>query len=149
MAKSRSKRLEVVLNLNQQDLDKISEQLAKQQENLQQEQLKLGQLKDYRDDYMNSVRALKHTNVQQIQSQRGFIQRMQMACDQQQAMVAKVNEHCEAIMQLWQQQSQKLKKLEELIERYQQEEQLMIDKQEQKLIDELSTQKASRRMSSV
>ncbi len=148
MAVLRSKRLGVVLNLNRQELDKISEQLAKQQESLQQEQGKLEQLKNYRDDYMESVRALKHTNVQQIQSQRSFIERMQLACEQQQNMVAKVNEHCEAIMLLWQQQSQKLKKMEELVERYQREEQALVDKQEQKLIDDLSTQKASRRMSS-
>ncbi|GAA6153285.1 flagellar export protein FliJ [Pseudoteredinibacter isoporae] len=147
MTNSRSKRLELVRNLNQQDLDNISEQLAKQRETLQGEQEKLQQLQGYRDDYMDSVRNLKHTNVQQMQSQRSFIQRMHMACEQQQAMVAKVNEHCEAIMHVWQQQSQKLKKLEELIERYQREEQAFADQQEQKLIDELSTQKASRRTS--
>lgn len=149
MAVARSKRLVVVLNLQQQELDKISQQLSQQQDQLQQEQAKLTELECYRNDYMDSIRALKQADVQQIQRQRNFILRMQMACEQQGAMVNKVEEHCQAIMNLWQQHSQKLNKLEELIEGYKKEEQALVDKQEQKLVDELSTQKASRRMSTI
>ncbi|WP_299978179.1 flagellar export protein FliJ [uncultured Pseudoteredinibacter sp.] len=147
MAKLRSKRLAIVLSLNQKELDAISQQLSHHKEKLSEEQEKLSQLEGYRNDYLDSVRSLKQTDVQSMQRQRSFIQRMQQACDQQGAMVDKVNEHCEAIMDLWHQQSQKISKLEELIARYMKEEQAAVDKEEQKLIDELSTQKASRRMS--
>ncbi len=147
MTVARSKRLLVVLNLQQQELDKVSQQLSQHQDQLQQEQTKLTELESYRNDYLNSIRALKHADVQQIQRQRNFVLRMQMACDQQGAMVDKVDEHCQAIMNLWQQQSQKLGKLNELIERYKKEEQAVVDQQEQKLIDELSTQKAAKKVS--
>lgn len=147
MTVARSKRLLVVLNLQQQELDKVSQQLSQHQDQLQQEQTKLTELESYRNDYLNSIRALKHADVQQIQRQRNFVLRMQMACDQQGAMVDKVDEHCQAIMNLWQQQSQKLGKLNELIERYKKEEQAVVDQQEQKLIDELSTQKAAKNIS--
>ncbi|WP_299774342.1 flagellar export protein FliJ [uncultured Pseudoteredinibacter sp.] len=147
MAKLRSKRLAIVLSLNQKELDTIGQQLSQHQEKLAQEQDKLSQLESYRDEYLSSVRSLRQTDVQSMQRQRNFIQRMQLACDQQGAMVQKVNEHCEAIMELWHQQNQKISKLEDLIARYLKEEQALVDQQEQKLIDELSTQKASRRMS--
>lgn len=144
----RSKRMAVVVDISQRELNELAEHLGKQQSQLEQEHQKLQQLNEYNNEYVESLKAVRHTHVQAIQRQRSFIERMNLACKQQQGMIDQLQSHCDTTLERWNLQSQKTKKLEELVERYQHEEQQQQDKAEQNQIDDLVTQRISQRISS-
>lgn len=141
MSEKRSKRMAVVVDLTQRELDQIVQRLGQQQDQFAGEQEKLQQLESYTKEYIESINGIRTTSVDKIQSQRSFIGRMHLACKQQTEMVSKLQEGCDATLQQWQLQSQKLKKIQELVSSYQGEEEKSLDKAEQNMIDDLVTQR--------
>lgn len=141
MSEKRSKRMAVVVDLTQKELDQIVQRLGQQQDQFAGEQEKLQQLESYTKEYIESINGIRTTSVDKIQSQRSFIGRMHLACKQQTEMVSKLQEGCDATLQQWQLQSQKLKKIQELVSSYQEEEEKSLDKAEQNMIDDLVTQR--------
>ncbi|MCV6615216.1 MAG: flagellar export protein FliJ [Cellvibrionaceae bacterium] len=141
MAAKRAKRFAVVVELNQAELDQIAQQLAEQEQRLLQERAKYQQLEDYKNDYFASINAVASTNIQALQRQRSFVERMDVACRQQQGLIDELQTQRQSVVELWQQQQQKVEKLQELLQQYQQQEQREADIAEQKMIDDLVTQR--------
>jgi len=139
MALKRSKRLAPVLELADRELQQSASRLGALQQQLDGERQKLQQLEDYSQDTLNLIEANRHTNVDTLMRQRGFVERMGQACRQQSQAIAQIQKMADDALQQWQLKSQKLEKLGELVERYRQEEQQQVDKQEQAMLDDLSS----------
>lgn len=139
MALKRSKRLAPVLELADRELQQAASRLGALQQQLDGERQKLQQLQDYSQDTLDLIDGNRQTHVDTLMRQRGFVERMGQACRQQSQAIAQIQKMVDDALQHWQLKSQKLEKLRELVDRYHQEEQQQMDKQEQAMLDDLTS----------
>lgn len=137
----RSKRMETVRKLKYQEEQQQAKKFAQAQQALQQEQAQLDMLKKYQQDYFaglsSGVENTAIISASQLEKYQQFLSRLHKAIENQQQMVVIKKKSVEVARQEWAQANARLKALDNLIERLQQEEQRIADKQEQKLIDDL------------
>lgn len=145
MAESRAKRMQVVLTLAQKQEDEAANKLSQYREQLAQEQRQLVELRDYAAQYLHAQGALREGILaHELINYSSFIHRLNEACTEQEAKVARMTKLLESLQQQWRVKHQKRKSIEELIVRLQQEDDLIADKRLQKELDELSAQQLLR-----
>jgi flagellar FliJ protein len=74
----------------------------------------------------------------------GFVHRLGQLCKEQEVKLDRMQVIYKKLQEQWRISHQKRKSIEDLIERFKQEESLLLEKQLQKELDELSTQKFAR-----
>lgn len=149
MAESRAKRMQLVLGLAQKQEDEAANKLSQYREQLAQEQRQLVELREYAGQYLNAQGALRQgVLAHELINYSSFIHRLNEACTEQEAKVARMAKLLESLQQQWQIKHQKRKSIEELIVRLQQEDNLAADKRLQKELDELSAQQLLRQRDS-
>lgn len=145
MAESRAKRMQVVLSLAKKQEDEAANKLSQYRDQLAQEQRQLVDLRDYASQYLNAQGALRQgVLAHELINYSSFIHRLNQACKDQEAKVARMVKLMESLQQQWQVKYQKRKSIEDLIVRLQQEDELLADKRLQKELDELSAQQLLR-----
>ncbi len=145
MAESRAKRMQVVLTLAQKQEDEAANKVSQYREQLGQEQRQLAELRDYAAQYLNAQGALREGILaHELINYSSFIHRLNEACTEQEAKVARMTKLLESLQQQWRVKHQKRKSIEDLIVRLQQEDDLIADKRLQKELDELSAQQLLR-----
>lgn len=145
MAQTRSSRMQLVLELAQKEEENSAQNLSSCKAQLQVEQEQLKQLADYRNQYIGdySVQGVQR-NANQFINYSSFIQRIDQLNQEQLRKVERAERVVEQAKIVWQRLYQKRKSIAELIQRYQTEEQFLLDKKLQKEIDDLTTQRFSR-----
>ncbi|MFC3115374.1 flagellar export protein FliJ [Cellvibrio fontiphilus] len=145
MAESRAKRMQVVLTLAQKQEDEAANKLSQFREQLAQEQRQLVELRDYATQYLHAQGALREGILaHELINYSSFIHRLNEACTEQEAKVARMTKLLDSLQQQWRVKHQKRKSIEELIVRLQHEDELIADKRLQKELDELSAQQLLR-----
>jgi flagellar FliJ protein len=145
MAESRAKRMQLVLNLAQKQEDEAANKLSRYREQLAQEQRQLVELREYAGQYLNAQGALRQgVLAHELINYSSFIHRLNEACTEQEAKVARMTKLLDSLQQQWRIKHQKRKSIEELIVRLQHEDNLIADKRLQKELDELSAQQLLR-----
>ncbi len=146
MAESRAKRMQVVLSLAKKQEDEAASKLSQYRDQLAQEQRQLEELRDYAAQYLNEQGSLREGILaHELINYSSFINRLNQACSEQEAKVARMAKLMESLQQQWRMKYQKRKSIEELIVRLQMEDDLIADKRLQKELDELSAQQLLRR----
>ena len=139
MALKRSERFKPIHNLAQQSEDVAAQTLGKIQRELSNNHLKLSELIDYYQDYTTrfNQQAEKGMSIIQVQSYQKFISQLEIAIREQKKRITRITEACDSSRADWTVERQKTQVLEKVITRYQKQEQVTHNRQEQRRSDEL------------
>ena len=134
----RSKRLEVVLALEQRREQEALEIMVKAQEQCQSMQQRLDDLNQYQEDYRAQMRQSQHgvVAVSRLQGWQAFISQLDQVVAQQQSQVAQVNVKLDECRRNWQQAYERRRGMEKYIASCRDQEQRERDSREQKDQDE-------------
>lgn len=150
MAESRAQRMQVVATLAKKQEDDAANKLSQYRDQIALEQRQLADLRDYADQYLNAQGALRSgVLAHELINYSSFIGRLNEACKEQEAKVARMAKQLESLQQQWRLKHQKRKSIEDLIVRLQQEDSLLADKRLQKELDELSAQQLLRQKDTI
>lgn len=139
----RSKRLQVVLELAKRKEDEALKAMQSSQNNLNQQNEKLQELIRYQQEYQQALRDAFSTGATAANcaTYQHFLSQVGGAIEQQQLVVTLAEEQLNKARKHWQSLYEKQKGMGGLIDRFRDEEDLEIEKKEQKMIDELSQRK--------
>lgn len=150
MTVSRAKRMQVVLTLAVRQEDEAAKKLSQFREQLAQEQRQLVELRDYAAQYLQAQGALRHgVLAHELINYSSFINRLNEACREQEAKVARFLTIQENLLQQWRIKHQKRKSIEDLIGRLAREDNLVLEKRLQKELDELTSQQLQRQSDAI
>lgn len=145
MAESRAKRIQVVLILAKQQEDAAAKRLSQYREQLAAEEQQWRQLKEYADQYMRDYAGHRQgVYAHQLINYSGFVHRLGELCTEQGMKVERMQLTFQKLQEQWRVSHQKSQSIADLIERLKLEESALLDKQLQKELDELTTQKFAR-----
>ncbi len=138
----RSKRLQVVVELATKEKDAILEQVGRANQAWLKEKRQLESLYQYREEYLAQLRSghTQNMTAQRVLALRGFLSQLDQAIQAQSQQVAQQFKLLEQQRQKWKQAWTKEKSVQHLVERYQDEEQRLENKKEQRTQDEFSAQ---------
>lgn len=140
MSESRIRRLAPVLDMALDEERKAAGRLGEAQQQLDNARARLQDLEFYCSEYQKGwvQRGQQGVGRDWLLNYQRFLAQMQTAIEQQQQTVTWNSQSLEKAREQWRQRYQRLEALRKLIERYQEEARLKADRQEQKLLDELS-----------
>lgn len=134
----RSRRLEVVLALEQRREDAALEQMNRARGQLQAQQQRLDQLHDYQAEYRNQMRNSQQgvVPVSRLQGWQAFIAQLEQVIQQQQRQVRTASEQFDQARQHWRDAYERRRGMARHIEACRNQEQREQDLREQKVQDE-------------
>lgn len=140
MSESRIRRLALVLDMALEEERKAAGRLGEAQQQLDSAQARLQDLEFYCSEYQKgwTQRGQQGVGRDWLLNYQRFLAQMQTAIEQQQQTVKWNGQSLEKAREQWRQRYQRLEAMRQLIQRYQDEARLKADRQEQKLLDELS-----------
>lgn len=140
MSTSRAARLAPVIVMAERAEREAAMQLGHCQGLLNQAQVKLGELEQYRGDYQQQwiSEGQRGVSGQWLMNYQRFLSQLETAIGQQRQTVAWHGSNQDKVRVVWQQRYARLEGLRKLVQRYQEEARLSADKREQKLLDELA-----------
>lgn len=143
----RSKRLQVVLSLEERREQAALERLGQARERLQQQRTQLENLRRYQGEYQARMRQQRQgpVSVGHLQSWQAFIAQLDTAIRQQQQLLDAAEREFETRRQEWLQARERRRGMEAYIERCRRQEQTEQDARDQKLADEAASQAFVRR----
>ena len=136
-----------VLDMALEEERKAAKTLGECQQQLDEAQQRLQDLEHYASEYEKGwvQRGSQGVGRDWLINYQRFMSQMQAAIEQQQQTLSWHAQSLERARENWRQRYQRVEALRKLIERYQQEAQAKADKQEQKLLDELTQRLFSHR----
>ena len=143
----RSRRLEVVLTLEQRKEKDALEQMGEARKLVDQQRQQIDDLNNYQQEYRNQIRSAQHgvVPVVRLQAWQAFIAQLDQVIVQQQIQLEQLEQVYEARRREWQQAWERRRGMEKYIESCQQQEQRERDLQEQKQSDEAAGRQFARR----
>lgn len=140
MPESRAKRMQVVLTLAERQEDEAAKKLREFRDQVSQEERQLQDLRDYAAQYLKEQGGLRAgIAAHELINYSNFIQRLNEACQEQEARVQRMHALLANVQKQWQVKHQKRQSIEDLIKRLQHEDDLILEKRLQKELDELSS----------
>ena len=136
----RSQRLNTVVDLAQRKLDEAGQALAFIQKKLGDEEHKLEQLQEYLVEYRATIKSAcsKGLSVQAFRRYNDFSENVAKAITQQTQQVATVGQQVEQVRRHWQKLDARHKGLLKLRDKAVAEEAVLVERQQQKELDELA-----------
>ncbi|SDX08335.1 flagellar export protein FliJ [Marinobacter mobilis] len=143
----RSKRLEVVLTMEQRREKETLEKLADARRYWESQQQRLNELRNYHTDYREQIRRSQQGVVQvsQLQGWQAFIAQLDQLILRQERQVAQAAGKMEECRQAWLQAYERRRGMEKYIARCRDQEQRERDIREQKQLDDAANRLAARR----
>lgn len=146
---SRAKRLQLVLDMAAKAEDKAAEALELARQLKLTDEQKLAELCQYYEDYEISFRRPQTLiRAEEMLRQRGFLMQLSEAKEQQSQVVEKRTVIFTNKQQLWQVAHLKRKSMQDLVQRLQSDEDRLLSRREEKMLEEWFTQTASQRENS-
>ena len=138
----KTKRMSLILELAEKDVDKAAEVFTTVKARLAAERNKLNDILEYLNAYAaENERLGARLAPEQMIRQRAFTQQLSKAQGQQRQLIATVEREFEHKKSLWQKAHLKQRAMQDLVRRMADDEQAMEDKQEEKLLDEWAQQR--------
>ncbi|HDZ55817.1 MAG TPA: flagella biosynthesis chaperone FliJ [Pseudomonas xinjiangensis] len=140
MSESRIRRLEPVVDMALEEERKAASKLGECQKQAEDAEARLRDLDFYCSEYQKgwSQRGGMGVGREWLLNYQRFLAQMQVAIEQQKQTVTWHKLSVDKARDLWKKRYQRLEALRMLIDRYRQEARVRADRQEQKLLDELS-----------
>jgi flagellar FliJ protein len=146
MANDRIERIRMLVELAEKELETAQSYLAAQEQTYQQHKEQLDSLTDYQKGYLEALSRPSDTNTTQIHTNQAFLTKVNEAIVTQRHQVAALEDSREEARQHWIQKRAHHQALNRLLEKLEKNETRRLDKQEQKMLDELASQAGSRRL---
>lgn len=149
MSDPRARRMAPVLDMALDEERKAAKTLGECQRQLDEAGHRLRDLQHYAGEYEKgwAQRGSQGVSREWLINYQRFMSQMQNAIEQQKQTVVWHQQSLERAREAWRQRYQRVEALRKLIERYQEEARARADKQEQKLLDELTQRMFSHRTS--
>jgi flagellar protein FliJ len=140
---TRAKRLQPVQQLVEEQQRKLAQSLAAIEKRLTDAQFKLGELERYRQEYETqfSLRAQSGIGVLDLRDYQAFLARLSEAVRQQQALVQRARVDRDLERTRWREAATRAKALDHVVERWRNEERVLLDRREQRESDERAQRK--------
>ncbi|MEW8507027.1 MAG: flagellar export protein FliJ [Candidatus Thiodiazotropha sp.] len=137
---SPSKRLKPVQRFAHSKEQKAARIMGQARKNLQQEEAKLAQLKQYHQEYLARFKQMAGEGMSssQLQEYRAFLAKLDEAVKQQQDVVAASMVSHSSSKRAWKQNHSRTQALNKAVDRFREQEKKVADTREQKESDELS-----------
>lgn len=146
----RTKRMGLILELAEKDVDAAAAAFADTKAHLASERNKLEDILNYINDYSaTSEGEGLRLAPEQLMRQRAFIGQLSEAQSQQRQLIAQREREVEHKKSLWQKAHLKQRAMQDLVKRMSEEAQAQADKKEEKLLDEWAQQQFVRSDSQV
>ena len=139
MRNNRPKSLKVVLNIAKQSEQQAAQELQVQRQQLEAQRQQLREITDYNHEYSDQIDQLGAHNIFQVASQRQFLGQLGDLIRAQSETVGVLAQQTEKAESHWQSKYYWRKKVAEMVERIEREENSARQKQLQKELDELAS----------
>jgi len=135
---SPSKRFKPVLRVAESNERNAAHQFGDSQRYMQEQEAKLGELRQYHDEYLERFNTASRNgiNAAQLREYQAFLAKLDLAIKEQEAVVQASDKNQSVKKELWQQKHIRSKVLDNVMQRYQAEEKRILEKREQKEADE-------------
>ncbi len=142
-----SKQLLMIAKYELEKEQKLAGEYQYVQQHIHSQQEKLSGLEQHRLSYLTEIQKRASSGIGSLSygQHQSFIDKLDKACEIQQAEIEKLSEVAEQRKQLWLTQQQKRKAVDMLIEKQQNERQARIQREEQQMMDEVALQKFVRK----
>jgi flagellar FliJ protein len=140
---TRAKRLQPVQQIVEDQQRALARSLAAIEKRLNDAESKLGELERYRQEYETqfSMRAQSGIGVMDLRDYQAFLARLSEAVKQQQALVHRARADRDGERTRWREAATRAKALDHVVERWQNEERVLLDRKEQRESDERAQRK--------
>lgn len=139
--KGRANRMEVVVTMAKQKEDEAAARLDQKRQALGDEEKRLGDLNEYYSEY--DARFKQASNIMRAEdfaAKRNFLHQLSQSCELQASQVTLVQQEFDAAINEWRVLHLKHERLQGYVAQLEKEELALLDKQEQKRIDEWVSQ---------
>ncbi|KUJ75464.1 hypothetical protein AVO42_09080 [Thiomicrospira sp. XS5] len=141
MALSKLERLRVLVDLAQDELDKAQDVFVTVRSQRDEYQMQLDSLLEYHSDYVGQLTKSRDTSVMQLQTMQAFLDKVTSAIHSQTQQVRQLDEVVEKAHAEWLEKRVRHQSLEKLCQKIEKDHHAKLEKQEQKLLDELASQR--------
>lgn len=143
---SRSKRIAVLVDLAEQEQEKALETLGLLRAQAEGDQEQLDSLNQYLQEYIDQINNEGlHLMPVQLQTTQGFIDKLNSAISSQQQKVVEANALLEKAQDAWMEKRSRALAMEKLYEKVKSNEVALLEKQEQKMLDDLAAQEFNKK----
>jgi flagellar FliJ protein len=142
-----TKQLETLLTIEQNKVQRLADELRQAEHTWQQHKLRLNNVGQYRLEYMKQLmeRCKQGIDSATYNHFHAFVSKLDNAAEQLQIAIAQAKALVDQKKQAWRKQQQRVKSIELLIEKKQQQYQVILQRKEQKMFDEIANQAYVRR----
>lgn len=140
----RLQRIQKLIELAEIDLDKAAQTFAYMQNKLAEVQSQLESLHQYQSEYAKQPSQAGKISPIQLQTHNAFAEKLNQAVASQQQQLKESEKMVELAQNNWTEERAKVKALQALYKRIDSNELARLNKQEQRMLDELATQKHTR-----
>lgn len=144
MATTKLKRLQMLVDLAQRELEAAQEMLMAVRNQLEANQQQLDALRDYHRGYAEQVSGKGAVDPVKIKTAYAFMDKVSRAITAQQVQVEETQKAVEMAQQQWAEKRARANAMEKLFTKLQRDHQIQLDRQEQKMLDELASIQFSR-----
>lgn len=137
----RIQRIEKIVEIAEMEMERAAKTMAYMRGKLQEDQSQLNSLKNYQQDYNKKPAQSGVIDPIQLQTHNAFADKLIHALTAQQSQVEESEKMLEMAENEWKEKRVRVKALMAMHTRLQASEQARLNKQEQKLLDELAAQK--------
>lgn len=140
MANSKVKRFEMLVELAQDELDKAQETFIAVRQQLESSQEQLDSLQDYHTNHLSKIHNEKEVTTAQLQTTQAFIDKVNKAILSQKDQITQLTHVLEKAQETWIEKRARHQSLKNIHLKLKRDERAKLDKQEQKMLDELASQ---------
>ena len=135
---SPSKRFKPVLRVAESHERNAAHQFGSSQRHMQEQEAKLGELRQYHDEYLERFNTASRNgiNAAQLREYQAFLAKLDSAIKEQEAVVLASSKNQSVKKEAWKQKHIRSKVLDKVMQRYQADEQREENKREQKETDD-------------
>lgn len=135
---SRVERLKPLVEIARSRTQQLTKELCELRQKETREKLRLEELNIYLMEYQTGLLPVGKMPISWLRNRQIFVQQLNQAILQQQQRLECLQEHIQRFIEHWQQQSAEAKRLEELIARYRQSQELAYERQQQRETDDIA-----------
>jgi len=145
MSLNRLERMQMLVELEKQELEKAEEVLVSVRGQLEANEAQLFSLQEYHQSYVSELSSGHATNVFRFQVTHTFVEKVNRAIESQKNQVTEMEKVVEMAQSTWLEKRARHDALNKLFEKLLKDQKVRFEKLEQKMLDELSTIHFSRR----
>ena len=130
-------RLRKIIELSQADLEKSELMMQEIRSKLQLNNVQLDSLNGYQNEYLRQLKSNQSTTLQKINQTQAFLGKLNQAIQHQQIQISELEQSLEKVKEVWLEKRKREQALEKLYKKLEKKHFVKLEKQEQKMMDDL------------